>query len=652
MPEQKKKDSTPLLLSALLVAGILLLYAGVRKHGFMCYDDPLYITENGYVQNGLSAEGLKWAFTKLAGTGTYWHPITWMSHMLDWQLFKDDAGKHHLVNVLFHAANALLLFHLLRKLTKKTGLSVVVAALFAFHPLQVDTVAWIAERKNVLSTLFWLLTLFAYVRYVELSQKKEGRAKLAYAVVFLTFALGLMCKPMLVTLPCTLLLLDFWPLNRINGSRGERIAMKDFLQLVVEKVPLFALSVISSVITLKGHEQLGMIADGQNIPLSARLANSAVAYATYLRKIVYPNDLAVFYPLPESWPTSQIAIAAVVLVAITAAALFLARRLPAILFGWLWFLGTLVPVIGILQVHDQAMADRFIYVPLIGVFIAVAWGISALVKQRSFVFCTVAAVGIAACAVASAKQIRYWKDCHSLMTHAAQVTKNNYLAYNNLGADLLKHDQPDAALENYQLAIQSKDNYPMAHSNLGVIYAQRGDFDRAMQEFQRALQFDPDYADALCNAGRVYMMQNKMETAVEHFRHAIQKRPTHVDSHNNLGNALSALGKLDEAIEEFTIASRLPPAKPDTLSNLGVALAKKGKFDEAERVLHEALALDPQHANSENNLGYIYETQQRFQEAATHYQAALRLAPNHPDAMRNLQRIMGRAQGTPVDTKN
>jgi tetratricopeptide (TPR) repeat protein len=640
MPEQKK-SSVPLLISLVLLAGVLLLYGRVRHYEFMCYDDPLYVTENSYVQTGLSGEGVQWAFTKLAGTGTYWHPITWLSHMLDWQLFKGDAGKHHIVNVFFHGVNVLLLFHLLRRLTKLLWPSAIVAALFAFHPLQVDTVAWIAERKNVLSTLFWLLTTFAYVRYVEFAAKRDPRTKVFYVLVIALFAIGLMCKPMLVTLPCTLLLLDFWPLRRLNS--GVTPAMpQGMLNLIVEKIPLFILSAVSCAITIQGHKQLGMIQDGQSFPLTARLGNSVVAYATYLRKIFWPSDLAVFYPLPETWPTSQIIISAVILVAITAVAVAIVRKTPAILFGWLWFLGTLVPVIGILQVHDQAMADRFVYVPLIGIFIALTWGLYDPLKGKGF-FCPIVAVLVALCCFGTAKQVGYWRNCQSLMTHATEVTKNNHLAYNNLGADYAKQDRLDDARSNYELAVKSKNNYPMAHSNLGVIYAQGGDFDHAMQEFQLALQFDPDYADALCNAGRIHLMQKRTDLAIEHFRHAIKMRPTHADAHLNLGQALGTVGKTDEAIEEFRIASRIPPVKPDAFSNLGVALAKKGQFEEAVAALHEALRINPRYANAENNLGYLYETQQRYSEAASHYQAALQLAPNHPDAQRNLQRLMNQA---------
>ncbi len=624
-----------------------MLYAQVSKHEFVSYDDELYVTKNPYVQGGFTSEGLKWAFTKVAGVGTYWQPVTWLSHMLDWKLFNKDAGKHHLVSVFFHAANVLLLFHLLRRMTKSLWFSALAATLFAFHPLQVDSVAWVAERKNVLSTLFWLLTTFAYVRYVELVSKRESKWIWFYVATIVLFAVGLMCKPMLVTLPCTLLLLDFWPLSRVQREKTETTKTWGFraLKLFGEKIPLFVLSAISCLITIKGHEQLGMIQDERTFPLPARLANSVVGYATYLRKVIWPSDLAVFYPLPETWPSSVVISAVVVILILSVVALLLRRRIPQVLFGWLWFLGTLVPVIGILQVHDQAMADRFVYVPLIGLFVAFAGVLITCVKNKAVLF-SIGGVAVLLCMILSAVQIGYWKNTITLMAHAAAVTKNNHLAYNNLGVEFMKLNRLDEAMENYTLAIQSKDNYPMAHSNLGVIYAQRGDLQRAMQEFQRALQMDPDYADALCNAGRVYLLENKLDIAVEHFRHAIRARPSHTDSHINLGHAYSLQGKFDEAIGEFVVATRLPPVSPDVYCNLGFAFAQKGRFDDAVQALNQALQIDPESAKAENMLGLVYEKQQRSQEAIAHYQAAARLAPGSPDVQQNLQRALGYSSGT------
>ena len=399
------------LICLLLSAITLLVFWPATSHEFINYDDPLYVTENPHVQAGLSQESIAWAFGRVTGEGTYWHPVTWLSHMLDCQLFGLKAGRHHLTNLLFHTANVLLLFLALRRMTGAAWRSAVVAGLFALHPLQVDTVAWIAERKNVLSTLFWMLTLLAYEAYA----RRPGITR--YALAFTTLALGLMCKPMLVTIPCVLLLLDYWPLRRIvevqPGSVSPHAASYPrykWRRLLLEKMPLLGLAAVSSAVTVMAHQRLGLLPTGEQLPLSSRVEHALVAYAGYLEKIVWPVDLAVFYPHPGTWPSERVLLSALLVAGITVLAGWWARKRPYLIAGWLWFLGTLVPVIGLVQAGTQSMADRFAYVPIIGVCILAVWGLAEMLGRAPFhriIMAGTAGAVLFACGIAARRQVGY-----------------------------------------------------------------------------------------------------------------------------------------------------------------------------------------------------------------------------------------------------
>ncbi|PYJ08234.1 MAG: hypothetical protein DME25_02015, partial [Verrucomicrobia bacterium] len=642
-----------------------------------------------------------WAFT--TGHASNWHPLTWLSHALDCQLFGQRAGAHHLVSVVFHAANALLLFVVLRRMTGAVWRSGLVAALFALHPLHVESVAWVSERKDVLSGFFFLLTLWAYAGYVSRVEcRGEGgkseipkdsalrvrRSSLYYGLALLGFGLGLMSKPMLVTLPFILLLLDYWPLGRVTGGEcrvssvaasGERqdFKLETVFRLVLEKLPFLALSVISSVVTFNAQQKGGAVST--SLTVGARVANAVMSYIRYLAKTSWPVKLSVLYPHPGHWPAGQVAGAAVILAAVFVAVLALARRRPYLAVGWLWFFGALVPVIGLVQVGIQSMADRYTYLPGIGLFMMVVWGVGELVlshgpqDDRTFEWATgiLAWAAVAVCAVLTEFQLRNWRDSEALFRHAVQVTKNNYLAYNNLGYYLSGRGKIAEAMENYRKSLEIDPNYEDArnnlgyalagqkkyaeaiaqyeaalrirpkhvevHNNLGNALAEIGKTEEAMQHYRLVLEQKPDHADAHNNLGISLAMQGKVEEAIGHFQAAIRFKPNYASAHSNLGNALAAQHKLDEAIKEYQESLRLKPDDAQAHNNLGNVLAELGRADEAIQQYTEALRLNADNPEAHFNLGMVLVRQGKRQEAAAHYTEALRLKPDYTEARRQLE---------------
>ena len=478
---------------ALLLAGVTIaVYWPVFRHEFINYDDPYYVTENPRVQAGLTPAGIVWAFTRLHGDRTYWHPVTGLSHMLDCQLFGLHAGAHHLVNVFFHAANVVLLFGVLRRLTGTTGQSAVVAGLFALHPLQVDTVAWVAERKNVLSTLFFLLTVWAYARYAEVQSLKskaqsqppassiKHHVSAYYLFALLFFVLGLMSKPVVVTLPCVLLLLDYWPLRRFQPSTLRR--------LLLEKAPFFVLAAAVSAVTILAHQRLGSVASLTQMPLTGRLANALVSYARYLQKMFWPQDLAVFYPYPAAWPMEVLILAAVILLSISAVVVWRRQSQPYLVVGWCWFVGTLVPTIGLVSAGAQSMADRFVYVPLIGLGLMLVLGGASLLAEaahRRATLGVLAIVTLGACAVATRQQLHYWQDSATLFSHALAVTEGNYVAHDCLGDALYHQGRVNEAIAHFQKVLEIRPDYAETHINFGVALRQQGQLGQAMSSFPK-----------------------------------------------------------------------------------------------------------------------------------------------------------------------
>ncbi len=539
-------------LYVLLILAAVIAYEPLRHNGFVEYDDNDYVVKNPHVYTGLTLENIKWAFTSFHASN--WHPLTWLSHMLDCELFGLNPHWHHLTNLLLHIMSTVLLFWMLKRATSLVWPSALVAALFALHPMHVESVAWVSERKDMLSGLFWMLTMAAYVWYAE--RPCTGR----YIVVFLSFGLGLMAKPMLVTLPFVLLLLDFWPLDRLATKQPDAVNVRyqksTPLRLVVEKIPLFVLVIGSSVITCIVQIGYGteVLAD---LPLGLRTANALVSYISYITKMIYPARLAALYPYPypyDSFPMWQSIVSCMLLIVIFISVIYMARRYRHLVVGWLWYFGTLVPVIGIVQVGVQAMADRYSYIPSIGLFIMVSFsGCLVSYKQRYqkillgvftglvlvvFLFCTRA-------------QVRYWQDSLTLSARAVAVTKNNVIMHYNLGTELAKQKRLDEAIRHFHEAIQLYPAYPEAHYNLGIAYGNLGRWQESIEACKQAINVKPDCAEAYYNLGIAYGKLGRWEEAIDAYKQAISINPDYAEAYYNLGFSYGELGRWEKATEAY-----------------------------------------------------------------------------------------------------
>jgi tetratricopeptide (TPR) repeat protein len=537
----------------LLAAAVFAAFAPVLSAGFVIFDDERYVLRNPHVQQGFTRDAVLWAWT--AGHASNWHPLTWMSHMLDWQLYGSAPAGHHFTSLLLHALNAVLLFLLLDRLTGKAGRSFFAAALFALHPLHVESVAWVAERKDVLSTLLWILTAWAYVSW---TRERGGARRMLVAGLL---ALGLTAKPMLVTLPLTLLVLDFWPLSRWPESSDGRAGWRVAWPLVREKLPLLLLAVASGAVTLAVQSAGRAVGSVQEFPPAARLANALVSCVAYLAKTVWPVRLAVFYPHPgTSLPLWKPVAAAAVVAAVTWIAVRLRRSHPYVLAGWAWYLITLLPVLGLVQVGEQAMADRYTYVPLIGPFVAAAWGVADAVRaaRAPRVALSLGAVSVLlVLSLVTRAQASTWKDSLSLFSHAIEVTRDNYLAHVDLGTALSRAGRSDEALAHFDQAVRIRPDDAPAHYNLGVEFARRGRETEAGEQYVRALALDPGYAAAHNNLGILLAGQGKIADAARHYAEAARLDPEFAEAHYNLAVVLDAEGRYDEAWEEVEKAKRL-----------------------------------------------------------------------------------------------
>ncbi|HOX56838.1 MAG TPA: tetratricopeptide repeat protein [Verrucomicrobiota bacterium] len=639
---------------ALLAAATVAVFWQVSRHEFVNFDDPAYVTYNSVVQQGLTWSGVKWAFGQLRGEATYWHPVTWLSHMLDCQFFGMKPAGHHLSSLFLHTLNTVLLFLVLRRMTGRRAPSAVVAALFALHPLQVDSVAWVAERKNVLSTLFFLLTVWAYARYTEgrrMTAESRSQAPGAslmdpargtraastilhpspasfYLLSLLFFALGLMSKPALVPLPFLLLLLDYWPLQRFQLSTLQRLA--------VEKVPFLVLSAASSWVTIRGHASLGALASADELPLPFRLANAAVACALYVRKLVWPLDLSVFYLHPGRWPTWAVVGSGLLLLGVTALVVWQARQRPYLIVGWLWFLGMLTPVIGLVQAHVQAMADRFAYLPVIGMFIMLVWAAADWTALRGrwlrgYGLTALAGLVLAGCVVVTCLQLRHWRNSVTLLQRAVRVEPANCIARVMLGNVLFERRQLDDALRQYEIALRLRPDYAEAGLRAGVTLTELGRPGDAIPHLQRAVQLAPAWPEAqrrlalaLSRQGRtreaneayqklVALMPanaqgrrdladmlaegQQFAVAIYYYREAIRLKPDFAEAMNNLAMLRASCSQAEfrngnEAVQLAEAACRLSGRRnPSFLGTLAAAYAEAGRFPDAVKTMQEALAL-------------------------------------------------------------
>ena len=616
VPRAGRRHCWLALAGASLTLITLGVYWPVTKHQFLGYDDPLYVTENPQVQAGLTRASLVWAFGRITGQGTYWHPLTWVSHMLDCQMFGMNPARHHLENLLIHIANAVLLLVVLNRMTGSRWKSALVAALFALHPLQVDTVAWVPERKNLLSAFFMMLTLLTYVGYARRPRW------FSYLLIVLAFALSLACKPALVALPFGLLLLDYWPLGRWGGT--NRAAPCRFGRLLVEKAPLLLLSVASGTVTLAAHQKLKLLISSEQFSFGSRLANAAVSYLRYLGKVVWPVDLAVFYPYVGPWPAWEVAVAVLALVGIGVAALWCARRHPYVLTGWFWFLVVLLPVIGVVQAGIQAMADRFMYVPIIGLLLGAVWAAGEVWNRwpvTRFAWLPAVAAVLAACVATTRLQLGYWQNDATLFEHAIKVTKNNPIAHYNLASALAEQGKDSEAMAHYQATLRIWPDAADAHLGLALLLSRSERHTEAMAHYSQAVKYEPANSKAHYHLAKALALQGQDASAVDHYREAIRLNPGFAAAHYQLAEVQAGRGKIEEAIPHYQAAIGLKPDWLEALNNLAWILAtqrdeKLRNGAEAVRLATRAVELTKtNNPGALDTLAAAYAEAGRFPEA-------------------------------------
>ena len=595
-----------LLVCLFLALSILAVYWQVRTHDFVNFDDNVYVTDNPHVKAGLTLESIAWSFRGVHHGN--WHPLTWISHMIDVSLYGMNPGQHHLTSVLFHIINTLLLFLVFRRMTNDLWKSGFVAALFALHPLHVESVAWVSERKDVLCAFFWLLSMWSYFWYTE----KPCVAR--YMLILLFLIMGIMSKPMIVTFPFVLLLLDYWPLGRLSFSDPKsHIAAfrKSDLRLLFEKIPLFVFVAISCVLTFLAEKSGGSVRDLGSLPFEDRVANALVSYVLYMEKTFWPQEICVLYPHPMSWPLWQTVLAALLLIFISLGALLSMRKLPYFAVGWLWYLGTLVPVIGLVQVGNQSMADRYTYMPAIGIFIIIGWGVPSLFAKLhcgKWIPATASIALLSILMTTTWMQIRYWNSSITLFEHTLNVTNNN----------------------------------PIMHYGMGVSLSQSGKSKEAMVHYKKAIDIDAACYKAHNNLGFELASQGKDTEAISHYREALRINPTYGNAHNNLGNALIRLGKLDEAIEHYRKALRANPRSAGTHKSLGLAMLRTGEIEPAIFHLETSLQLEPANQITQSSLILAKFSYKQIKAAVERFRKSLQFFTKNPDLAHTLDMLTKR----------
>jgi len=655
-----------LLLMAGLAALTLAAYYRALECGFLSVDDPIYVTKNPHWRDALTLRGARWAFTTTRSAN--WHPLTWLSHQLDYAAYGQDPRGHHLTSVLLHTLNAAILFIALAAMTGAPWRSAFVAALFAVHPLHVESVAWVAERKDVLSTLFWMLTMAAYARYVR--EQSIGR----YALVFVALALGLTAKPMLVSLPLVLLMTDFWPLNRTsvsgydsdarkktkrNSRRPKRMldraplrGVQPFIALVMEKLPLFALALASCVVTFVVQRAGGAMGSTAEYPLRVRAANALVCYIGYIGKTIWPARLSIFYPHPgDTLPLHVVVLSGVVLGAVTWAA-FKARTGPRyVTVGWFWYVITLVPVIGLVQVGRQAMADRYTYVPLIGLFVIAAWGVPDLVARaissarvKTAVLAAAASAVIGTCAAATWSNLAYWRGPVEVFQHALHSTNGSYAVRYLLADALVETGRPSEAVRELDRVIKANPRFAPAYVALGTIRFKQGKPEQAMRLYHKALDVEPNLHSAHTALGFALLSRGRIDEAAAHFGKAIAYAPTSAQAHYGLAAASYSKGDPAAAIDHYKAALRLDPDLAEAHYGLGVALARQGSVNEAIAELQEALRLKPNLAEAHVALASIFHRTGDYTAARRELRRAVELGYKPDPAL--ARTLMGSPSGS------
>jgi len=637
-PHIKTTDSTwkPfVLLSLFLIIVTAAVYWQVQGFDFVNYDDDDYVYDNPHIQDGITFKSIIWAFTSRYASN--WFPLTWLSHMADVSLFGLDPGSHHLTSLMFHIANILLMFLVFRKMTGNLWQSAFIAALFAIHPLHIQSVAWVSERKDVLSAFFWMLTLLAYVRYV----RRPGWATYVWVLVF--FILGLMSKPMAVTLPFVLLLLDFWPLGRLRLVRSEGVQPNiKIAGLIREKIPLFLLSAASAGITFYVQQKGGAVQSFDIVPLADRVPNVVISYVHYILKTMYPVHLATFYPYPVAFPWWKVTAAIVVLAALTMLAIRHMHRHPYVIVGWFWFIGTLVPVIGLVQVGVQSMADRYMYLPIVGLFIIIAWGLPELIsnwRYKRFWLGAPAIMAVVVLSVVTWNQTGYWKNSESLFSHAIAVTENNFVAHYNLGIALASKDETDQAIAHYQKSLAISPNQPDVYMSLGLAFDEQGENEKALVCLQQSVLLDPEYYHGQYNLGTLLLKKGEWDQAIPHLEKAAQLHPDNDQAHFNLAKALFHKMDYVSALKYALKVISMNPGHEKAHQIAGVILFKQGNLKEAQSHFSSALSLNPYSAEALQYEGYIFLKHNQLDKALSSFKKALIHDPDNKEARQLVQQL-------------
>ena len=681
------ENGLQVLICSVLVILTVIVFWQLRDGEFLNYDDNMYVYENAYVQSGLNRESVQQAFSsELVEKSANWHPLTWLSLMADYSIFGLNPSGYHLINLLFHVMNTILLFLILRRMTKTLWPCAFVAALFAIHPLHVESVAWIAERKDVLSTFFWMLTLGAYSYYAE----KPGVRR--YFPVFVFFALGLMAKPMLVTLPFVLLLLDYWPLHRFGPIKADQKTNTEVLKTVIsegqkksikknigkerpetkitdhleykgssifpllwEKVPLFVLALLSSVITYMAQQKSGSVSSVEVLSPAVRIGNAFVSYITYIGKTIWPVDLAVFYPHPGEMILWQVLGAVLLLIAISAAVVWRLKHSPYLATGWFWYLGTLVPVIGIVQVGAQAMADRYSYIPLIGLFIVAAWGVPDLLKKlqyRKEMLLAASVLSILCFSIIAWKQVGYWQNNFTLYDHALAVTENNWLAYDNRGVAWYKQGEYKQAIEDFNRAIIIRPRHEKTYNNRGNAYQALGRYRQAIEDFNRAIAIKADFPEAYNNRGNAYQALGNYRQAMEDINKAVEIKPDYATAYNSRGNVFQSLGDYHQAIKDYNRAIGHKPRYAEAFYNRGTAYNKLGNYQLAIADLSRAIDFRPDYPEAFVNRGFAYKGLENYREAIKDYSSAIRIKPDYTFAYLNRSAVYVKVENHDMAVKD
>jgi len=660
--------SHALWLSCLLLAcATVAVYWPVGGFDFTNYDDPYLISTNPIVGAGLTLKGMWWALT--TSFYEYWHPVTWWSHMLDCELFGLHSGWHHMVSLGFHVGNTLILFVVLWRMTSALWRSAVVAALFALHPMHVESVAWLAERKDVLSACFWLLCVWSYADYARRSDAEPSSARVHYLRAIIFFVLGLMSKPMVVTLPFVLLLLDYWPLRRLSPST--------LLQLILEKLPFFGLTLVSCVITFVGTSRAGNILSAETVSWGARLANVPVSYVRYLWKLIWPVNLTVLYPMPSHWDAWQVIGAVVLLLLLSSVTVLWFRSAPYLLVGWLLFLGTLVPTVGLVPVGFQSMADRYMYIPSIGLFIAAVWvvaDVSTRWRYRKTILGAVTGATLIGCSWLTCHQLQYWRNSFTLWPHCVAVTGDNAVAHFQWGWALQESGQVDAAMTHYREALRIDPDYLQANHNLGVAISATGNLQEATNYYAKALRIKPDYDKAHVSMAIALLQLKDFAGVTNHCASALKVNPQVGQTHClyafalvELGDfngaiaqaseaiqldprdfkafacrarALAAQGQSEAAIRDFAAALSLNPGYADVYYQLGLEFLKRGSLDDAASNFRQAVRFNPASAEAHFQLGHCLAIQHQAREAVAQYREGLQLDPDSALTLNNLAWIL------------